>query len=100
MSNEVTIKCHWCGGEFKMPKKELEGTMDTGIQVCFDQPFAVYSGKKQITGEVIIKVSPIECDLCEYCSLVLAQGAVGDMMIDRDINPEDGVRYPQYKNMR
>jgi len=88
MSDKVTIKCHWCGGEFEMPKSDLDGTMNTGIQMCFEHQFAVFSGRKQITGEVIIKVTPLECDICEACAMALASGSIKEIMIERNINPE------------
>ncbi len=88
MSNEVTIKCHWCGGEFKMEKSALEGTMDTGIQISFNEPFAVFSGKKQITGEIVVHVTPLECDICERCALAILSGTLENWLITRNIDPK------------
>ena len=80
MSNEVTIKCQWCGGEFKIPKATLQGTSMNPIQMCFYQPFQTRTKKGVwIRGVVELKVSPKDCDICETCALVFAEGAVGDL---------------------
>lgn len=86
-TDKITITCQWCGGEFKMLKSDLSGTMDTGIQMCFEHPFAVFSGRKQLTGEITIKVSPLECDICEACSLAIISGSIEEMCMSRNVNP-------------